>query len=67
MDAQPVLRVLHDHMVEFGPEQKSFHNSMDLKFRLKELFEPRRVGLVLEHVLKPALRSYIERTVRYAA
>ena len=56
-----------DILVEFEPEQKSFDNYMDLKFRLEELLEPRRVDLVLEHVLKPALRPYIERTVRYVA
>ena len=56
-----------DILVEFEPEQKSFDNYMDLKFRLEELFAPRRVDLVPEHVLKPALRPYVERTVRYVA
>lgn len=56
-----------DILVEFDPGRKSFDNDMDLKFRIEELFSGRRVDLVLEHVLKPAIRPYVERTVRYVA
>jgi uncharacterized protein len=56
-----------DILVEFDPGRKSFDNYMDLKFRIEELFSGRRVDLVLEHVLKPAIRPYVERTVRYVA
>ena len=45
-----------DILVEFDPGRKSFDNYMDLKFRLEELFGGRKVDLVLEHVLKPAIR-----------
>lgn len=56
-----------DILVDFHPGKKSFDNYMDLKFRIEELFSRRRVDLVPEHMLKPAIRPYVERTVRYVA
>ena len=56
-----------DVLVIFQPGRKSFDNYMDLKFRLEDLFPGRTIDLVLENALKPAIRPYVERSVRYAA
>ena len=56
-----------DILVSFDPHRKTFDNYMDLKFQLEQLFPERRIDLVLENVLKPALRPYVERNVRYVA
>ena len=56
-----------DILVTFHPDRKSFDSYMDLKFLLEELFPDRRIDLVLENALKPALRPYVERSIRYVA
>ena len=56
-----------DILVAFLPQRKSFDNYMDLEFLLEELFPNRRIDLVLENALKPAIRPYIERSVLYVA
>jgi predicted nucleotidyltransferase len=52
-----------DFLVEF--EEKSFDNYMDLKFFLEELFG-RKVDLVIEDSIKPALRAKILKEAIYA-
>ena len=56
-----------DVLVVFDPDRKSFNSYMDLKFQLEELFPHKRIDLVLENALKPAIRPYVERSVRYVA
>ena len=56
-----------DILVEFDPGRKSFDGYMDLKFLLEELFPDKRIDLVPENVLKPAIRPHVERTIRYVA
>jgi predicted nucleotidyltransferase len=56
-----------DVLVAFEPGKKTFDNFMDLKFRLEELLPGRTIDLVLENAIKPAIREYIKRSVRYAA
>ncbi|HUT51833.1 MAG TPA: nucleotidyltransferase family protein [bacterium] len=52
-----------DFLVEF--EEKSFDNYMDLKFFLEDLFG-RKVDLVIEGTIKPALRAKILQETIYA-
>ena len=52
-----------DFLVEF--EEKSFDNYMDLKFFLEGLFG-RKVDLVIEGSIKPALRAKILQEAIYA-
>jgi predicted nucleotidyltransferase len=56
-----------DILVSFESGKKTFDNLIDLKFRLEELFPDRRVDLVLESALKPAIRPYVQKTIRYVA
>ena len=56
-----------DILVAFHPGRKSFDSYMDLKFLLEDIFPARRIDLVLENALKPAIRPYIEASVRYVA
>ena len=52
-----------DNLVWFENGKKTFDNYMDLKFFLEDLFN-RKVDLV---VIKPDLKQYILRSVKYAA
>ncbi|WAI01790.1 nucleotidyltransferase family protein [Methanogenium organophilum] len=54
-----------DILVEFVEGGRSFDTYMDLKFFLEDLFR-RKVDLVDRDTIKPALRPYILRSVRYA-
>ena len=54
-----------DILVEFEKGKKTFDNYMELKFFLEELFR-RRVDLVIAESVKPELKKYIMRIVRYA-
>jgi hypothetical protein len=54
-----------DILVEFADGPRSFDTYMDLKFFLEDLFR-RKVDLALCDTIKPALRQYILRSVRYA-
>ena len=56
-----------DILVAFLPQRKSFDNYMDLEFLLEELFPNRRIDLVLENALKPAICLYVELYVLYVA
>lgn len=56
-----------DILVIFANGQETFDNFMDLKFCLEALFPGRKIDLVLENVLKPRIRPYIEKNVRYVA
>ena len=53
-----------DILVEFVEGRRSFDTYMDLKFFLEDLFR-RKVDLVDRDTIKPALRPYILRSVRY--
>lgn len=53
-----------DILVEFVEGGRSFDTYMDLKFFLEDLFR-RKVDLVDRDTIKPALRPYILRSVRY--
>jgi len=55
-----------DILVEFEEGKKTFDNYMDLKFFLEDLFR-RRVDLVIVETIKPGLKPYILRSVRYAS
>jgi len=55
-----------DILVEFQHGKKTFDNYMELKFFLEELFK-RKVDLVISESIKPELRPYIMKSVRYAA
>ena len=48
-----------DVLVRFAPDQKTFDNFMDLKFKLEELFPETRIDLVLEGSLKAGIRDRI--------
>ena len=56
-----------DILVSFDAERKSFDGYMELKFLLEDLFPGRRIDLVLESTLKPAIRPYVDASVRYVA
>lgn len=56
-----------DILVSFHVERESFDACMELKFLLEDLFPGRRIDLLLENVLKPAIRPYVEASVRYVA
>lgn len=56
-----------DVLVRFRESEKSFDNYMDLKFHLERMFAGRRIDLVLENALKPALRDGILAETVYAA
>lgn len=53
-----------DILVEFVEGRRSFDTYMDLKFLLEDLFK-RKVDLVDRDAIKPGLRPYILRSVRY--
>ncbi len=55
-----------DILVEFEKGQKTFDNYMDLKFFLEDLFDC-KVDLVISESIKPDLRDYILKSVKYAA
>jgi len=55
-----------DILVEFEKNQKTFDNYMDLKFFLEDLFKS-KVDLVVVEAIKPDLKPYIMRSVRYAS
>ncbi len=55
-----------DILVEFEKGKKTFDNYMDLKFFLEDLFR-RKVDLVIVETIKPGLKPYILRSVRYAS
>ena len=40
---------------------------MELRFLLEDLFPGRRIDMVLENTLKPAIRPYVDASVRYVA
>jgi len=54
-----------DLLVEFEKGKKTFDNYMGAKFFLEDLLG-RRVDLVISESVKPAIRTYIEKEVRYA-
>lgn len=54
-----------DILVEFEDGHETFDNYMDLKFYLEELFD-RKVDVVIFDSIKPAMRSSIMRSVKYA-
>jgi len=54
-----------DILVEFEKGKKTFDNYMELKFFLEELFKC-NVDLVIFESIKPDLKPYILRSVRYA-
>lgn len=55
-----------DILVEFEKNQKTFDNYMYLKFFLEDLFKS-KVDLVVVEAIKPDLKPYIMRSVRYAS
>ncbi|WP_441296781.1 nucleotidyltransferase family protein [Bacillus sp. Marseille-P3661] len=54
-----------DLLVEFEDKAMTFDNYMDLKFTLEDLFE-KSVDLVIIDDIKPALKSSIIRSSKYA-
>jgi len=54
-----------DILVEFKEGEKTFNNYIDLKFFLQKLFN-RKVDLVIKDVLKPRVKPYIIKEVKYA-
>jgi len=54
-----------DILVEFEKGKKTFDNYMELKFFLEDLFK-RKVDLVIAESVKPELKKYIMKSVRYA-
>lgn len=54
-----------DIVIEFEKGKKTFHNYMDLKFFLEDLFN-HEVDLVIVEAIKPRLKPYILESVRYA-
>ncbi len=48
-----------DILVRFHPEQKNFDNFMGLRACLEDAFPGKRIDLVLEDALKPAIREQI--------
>lgn len=55
-----------DVIVEFEKGKKTFDNYMELKFFLEELLK-NKVDLVISESIKPELKPYILKSVRYAA
>jgi len=55
-----------DILVEFEKGKKTFNNYMELKFFLEGLLK-NEVDLVISESIKPELRPYILKSVRYAA
>jgi len=55
-----------DMLVEFEKGRKTFDNYMELKFFLEELLK-NKVDLVISESIKPELRPYILKSVKYAA
>jgi predicted nucleotidyltransferase len=55
-----------DILVEFEKGKITFDNYMDLKFYLEDLFKS-KVDLVMQEKIKPDLKPYILRSVKYAA
>jgi len=55
-----------DILVEFEKGKKTFNNYMELKFFLEGLLK-NKVDLVISESIKPELRPYILKSVRYAA
>ncbi|MFQ5974782.1 MAG: nucleotidyltransferase family protein [Candidatus Hydrothermarchaeales archaeon] len=54
-----------DILVEFERGKKTFDNYMDLKFFLEDLFN-HKVDFVIAEAIKPDLKPYILRSVKYA-
>ncbi|RLI73953.1 nucleotidyltransferase [Archaeoglobales archaeon] len=54
-----------DILVEFVEGKKTFDNYMDLKFFLEDLFKC-KIDLVIVDAIKPALKEYILKSVKYA-
>jgi len=54
-----------DVLVEFEEGKKTFDNYMDLKFFLEDLFNC-KVDIVIAGAIKPDLKPYILRSVKYA-
>jgi len=54
-----------DILVEFEKGKKTFDNYMELKFFLEDLFK-RKVDLVIAESVKPELKKYIMKSVKYA-
>jgi uncharacterized protein len=54
-----------DVLVEFMEDAVTFDNYMDLKFSLEDLFH-KKVDLVIFEDIKPALKSLILRSAKYA-
>ena len=55
-----------DVLVEFEKGKKTFDNYMELKFFLEDLFKC-KVDLVILESIKPDLKPYILRSVKYAS
>ena len=55
-----------DVLVEFEKDKKTFDNYMELKFFLEELLK-NKVDLVISESIKPELKPYILKSVKYAA
>jgi len=55
-----------DVLVEFEKGRKTFDNYMELKFFLEKILK-NKVDLVISESIKPELKPYILKSVRYAA
>ncbi len=55
-----------DVLVKFKQEKKTFDNYMDLKFFLEDLFKC-KVDLVISETIRPELKPYILKNVKYAS
>jgi hypothetical protein len=56
-----------DILIEFKHGEKTFDNYMDLKFYLEDLFNGKKIDLVIKNSIKPELKQYILNEVRYAS
>ncbi len=54
-----------DIIVQFNKKQKTFDNYMNLKFCLEDLFR-KKIDLVIYEAIKPELKKYILKSVKYA-
>jgi hypothetical protein len=53
-----------DILVDFYPQKKTFDNYMEVKFFLEDLLG-REVDLVIKEAIKPGLKKYILKEVKY--
>lgn len=66
VEGKPRLDSDIDLLVEFEKGKKTFDNYMELKFFLEKILQ-NKVDLVISESIKPELKPYILKSVKYAA